>query len=91
MRCIEPSLLRRRFVFRFSRRTLTLQARSSWGRTIDVLEGERVIGTVSPNGAWTRRGRAALPETLPAAVQVFLVWLSLLLWKRDEDSAAAPA
>jgi hypothetical protein len=87
----KPSLFRRRFDVVAGSHTVTLQARSAWGRTMDVLLDGRPAGTVTPAGMWTRRASADLPDTLPRPVQVFILWLVLLLWKRDEDHAAASA
>ena len=87
----KPSILRRRFDVVSGGRTVTLQARSAWGRTMDVLLDGRSAGAITPAGVWTRRASADLPETLPRPVQVFVLWLAVLLWKRDEDHAAASA
>ena len=85
----KPSLFRRRFDVVFGGHTVTLQARSAWGRTMDVLLDGRSAGSITPAGVWTRRASADLPDTLPRPVQVFVLWLAVLLWKRDQDSAAA--
>jgi hypothetical protein len=49
----------------------------------------REAGAVTPAGAWSRRASATLPDALPLPVQVFVVWLAVLLWKRDDDAASA--
>ncbi|MEO5822170.1 MAG: hypothetical protein ABIT71_16825 [Vicinamibacteraceae bacterium] len=85
----KPSLLRRRFEIVHGGRTWTLQPRSAWGRAMTLLVDGRDAGAITPAGAWTRRASASLPDTLPLPVQVFIVWLAVLLWKRDQDAAAA--
>src|SRR5262249_11827970 len=35
-----------------------------------------------------KRTRIDLPVTLPLPARLFMVWLTLLLWKREADSAA---
>jgi hypothetical protein len=87
----KPSILRRRFDVVQAGQTVTLQARSAWSRTLDVLIDGREVGAITPAGAWTRRASADLPDSMPLPVQVFLVWLAVLLWKREQDSAADTA
>ena len=39
---------------------------------------------------WTRRAdRDPAPTSLPLPVRVFVLWLAVLLWKREQDAAAA--
>lgn len=85
----KPSMFRRRFEVVHGGRTWTLEPRSVWGRAMSVLVDGREAGAITPAGAWTRRASANLPEALPVPVQVFMVWLAVLLWKRDEDAATA--
>ena len=40
-------------------------------------------------GVFTRRSTANLPEGIPLPVKVFIIWLVVILWKRESDSAAA--
>jgi len=85
----KPSVLRRRFDIVCRGHTVVLEARSAWRRTMDVLLDGRAVGAITPSGAWTRRASAELPDALPLPVQVFVVWLAVLLWKREQDAAAA--
>jgi hypothetical protein len=43
---------------------------------------------VGPAGASSREARVDLPGRLPLAVRIFIVWLALVTWRRDE--AAVP-
>lgn len=85
----KPSLFRRRFDIVHGGRTWTLQPRSAWCRAMNVLVDGRDVGAIVPAGAWTRRAAANLPDALPLPVQVFIVWLAVLLWKREQDASAA--
>jgi hypothetical protein len=38
---------------------------------------------------WSRPATATLPDTLPLSVRLFVLWLAVLVWKRDDDAAAA--
>ena len=85
----KPSVLLRRFAIVHGGHTVTLEARSAWRRTMDVLLDGHAVGAITPDGAWTRRASADLPDALPLPVQVFVVWLAVLLWKREHEAAVA--
>ena len=85
----KPSLFRRRFVVTFSGRRLVLERRSGFGRAFVVREGDREVGDITPERFWSRRATANLPDNLPLPIQAFLLWLALLVWKRDADDSSA--
>jgi hypothetical protein len=87
----KPSVFRREFALTFGGRTLRLRPRSAWGRALVLLEGEREVGDVRPRTMWSRRATATLPDTLPVPVRLFVLWLAMLTWKRDDDAAATAA
>jgi hypothetical protein len=66
----------------------TLRKPSMWRRAFALMDGERQIGTIAPESAWTRRAVAELPDW-PVPIQAFVIWLVVILWKRDAESAAA--
>ena len=84
----KPSAFRREFAITFSGRTLRLRPRSAWGRALALHEGDREVGEAR-RGAWSRRATATVPETLPLPVRFFVLWLAVLIWKRDDDASAA--
>jgi hypothetical protein len=85
----KPRVLRREFAVTFSGRNLRLTPRAAWGRALVLLEGERDVGEIRPRSMWCRRATATLPETLPVPVRLFVLWLAMLIWKRDDDAASA--
>jgi hypothetical protein len=85
----RESIFRRRYTIVAGARTYTLQPRSTWGRAMVVREGDREVGTIEPRGIFTRRGTVSLPDAVPLPVRVFLIWLALLLWKREAEAAHA--
>lgn len=88
-RATKPSFLRRSFVVQHEAKTYTLRARSSFRRSFVLLEGDREVGAIVPDGFWTRRASANLPGEVALPVQVFLIWLAVLLWKREAEAATA--
>ncbi len=90
-RAEKPSAFRRTFLIDYSDRHYTLQARSFWRRELVLLDGSLEVGSLAPEGAFSRRMRVDLPEELPLPVEVFLVWLAVILWKRASEAAATTA
>lgn len=85
-RAEKPSAFRREFVIAYAGRELTLRPRSMFRRAFDLLDGSRVLGSISPHSAFTRKATADLPSDLPLAVRTFLVWLTVISWRREHSS-----
>jgi hypothetical protein len=85
-RAEKPSALRRRFLVQFDGRTLELRRTSAFGRRFQLLDGDRELGTITPTTPFTRSARVDLPAGVPLPVRVFIVWLTVLIWKRDASS-----
>jgi hypothetical protein len=88
-RATKPSLFRRAFVVTHGAKTWTLEPTSMFRRALTLRDGGRDAGEIAPRGAWSRRASARLPDEAPLPVQVFLIWLAVLLWKRESDAAAS--
>ena len=86
-RAAKPSAFRRSFIIEHAGKQYTLRAKSALGREFLLLEGEREVGSISPEGIFTRCASVALPESLPPPVQIFIIWLTIILWKREAHSA----
>lgn len=90
-RAQKPSAWRRSFTIEHAGRTYTLRAASLFRRAFTLSDGEAAIGRVSPEGILSRRAEVDLPDAWPLPLKVFVVWLAVLLWKRDSDSSAVGA
>jgi hypothetical protein len=88
-RAAKPSAFRRAFELNHDGRTYILRARSAFRRAFVLEHGSREVGSVVPQGLMRRWATAELPDTLPLPVKVFALWLTILIWKRESDSAAA--
>jgi len=85
----KPNALRRSFIVEYEGRRLRLEAWTPFGRAF-VLRGDQgVIGTVKPDSFLSRRTTADLPEDFPLPVRIFLLWLVIILWRRDDDAGSA--
>lgn len=70
-------------------RRLALVSRGFWGRRLELIHGDRVIGRVRIAGFAGRRIEAVLPRDLPLSVQMFIVLAVILIQRRRAASAAA--
>jgi len=88
-RASKPSAFTRRIAIESQGRRYELKPKSVFTRAFDLLRNDKPAGSLSPEGLFTRRMRVDLPEELPLPVRVFIVWLTVILWKRQHDQAAA--
>jgi hypothetical protein len=86
-RAEKPNLFLRQFIIESNARTYTLKAWSAMTRAMVLTEDEVVIGKLVPESFMTRRTKIELPEELPLFLRMFVVWLTMVLWKRDSESA----
>jgi hypothetical protein len=85
-RAEKPSAFHRMFIVRHAGQEWELRAASALRRKFVLLQGSNEVGVIAPEHAFSRRAAVDLRVTLPAAVQAFIVWLTLLLWKRERNS-----
>jgi hypothetical protein len=88
-RAQKPSALKSSFDIEFSDRRYTLKKESWAGRSFVLLQGDLEVGSIRPEGMLTRKATVQLPDDLPIPLQVFVMWLTILLWKREADAGAA--
>jgi len=84
----KPSAFRRSFTVRRDDKIYTLQAESAFKRSFVLLEQDRPIGSIVPRGMFTRKATVDFPDDLPLSVHIFLIWLTVILWKRDAAAAS---
>jgi hypothetical protein len=65
----------------------TLRAKSAFRRQFLLLEGSTQVGSISPEGLFTRKAAVWLPQSLPMFLQVFIIWLAMTVWKHEEYAA----
>jgi hypothetical protein len=85
-RAEKPSVFRREFVIRHAGREYTLCRESLFRRAFVLLDGSRQVGALVPKGTFTREAAADLPHDLPLPVRMFIVWLTVISWKREQSS-----
>ena len=91
---VDEAVARRQGFFKYSfeidhaGRTYQLVQRSIWRRTFTVLEGGVEVGTIEPTSVWTNAAAVRLPDTMPLELQVFIVGVVAIQWRRAQDSSA---
>lgn len=86
-RAEKPSTLIRSYKVHYNNKSFILEAASALQRKFVLREGGQTIGSVRPEGAFTKKAIIDLPEDIAMPVRIFMVWLTLIMWKRDEASA----
>jgi hypothetical protein len=81
----------RSFTVQHECKTYILKAESALGGTFLLLENGQQIGSIRPAGVFTWKATVELPDELPLPIKVFLLWLAVILWRRDYDYAIAAA
>lgn len=85
-RAEKTSAFSRSYIIEHAGRQYTFGATSAFSaRKFLLLEGDREIGAISPDGIFNRRARVDLPEEFPLPVRVFIIWLAVILWKREAN------
>jgi len=83
-RAEKPSALIRSYKVNYNNKSYVLEAVSALLREFVLREGGQAIGSVRPEGAFTKKAIIDLPADIEMPVRIFMVWLILILWKRDE-------
>ena len=88
-RATKSSIFTHTMIIKHGGREYTLRKKSVWRRAFFLLEGERQLGSIAPTSIWTRHATADLPPEWPLYLQAFVIWLTLLLWKREGAAAGS--
>lgn len=91
LKATKLSAFRSQFDFELDGRSYFLKCASLLGKTYEVRQSDRVVGSVSRLSLFSRRAVIDLPAVWPVPEQAFLFWLVLLMWKRQKHSAANAA
>ena len=83
-RASKPSALKNTFEVEVAGRLLVLRQLSIWKRRFGLFVGDKQIGSVYPRRVLSRHAHIDVPGDLPLPIRVFLFWLVLVVWKRQE-------
>jgi hypothetical protein len=79
----KVSAFRRRFDIVIDGTEFVLAPRSLFGFSYDLTSGSAVVGSISRVSLFRRELELDLPDELPVAARVFLLWLVLLMKRRS--------
>lgn len=79
---VKPSFFRNRFEIEFGKTSVVLERVGLGSRSFLVRRGPEVLGRISPAHALSRKAIIDLPSDWPPALQLFMFWLVLIIWKR---------
>src|SRR5215813_15559160 len=82
-RAEKPSAFHRSFDIEYGEKFYTLRAESAFRRTFVLMNGDSEVGWLRPDGVFTCRATVDLPEGIPLPVKVFMIWLFVILRKRE--------
>ena len=84
-RAEKPSAFFRTYLVHYGDRQYTLRARSAFRRAFVLFDGSRQIGSIEPVNAFTNKATADLPDGWPLPVRAFVIWLTIIQWRRDKN------
>ena len=86
VRAVKPSAFRSTFEISYGSKHYVLRRRSAFRGDRVLYEEDALIGGVFSEGSLNRRARVDLPDELPMLLTMFMVWLTLLQWKRESSA-----
>jgi hypothetical protein len=85
-RASKTSVFRSTFDVAFNGKQYALKRPSLWKHDFELRQNDQVIGTVRRANRWSRRTYVNLPNELPLAVQIYLFWLVMIMWNREDGA-----
>jgi len=87
-RAQKPSAFVNSFEIQYSDKRYALKKESFIGRSFVLLDGDRQIGSIQAKGFLSRKADVELPEEIPLPIKVFILWLGILLWRREANASS---
>lgn len=84
-RAEKPNALSRQIVIEYGEHKFTLSPRHVLSRSFVLIGQKGIVGNLSPRRLLSRRMNINFSDTLPMPVKMFVVWLTIILWRRDAD------
>jgi hypothetical protein len=88
-RATKPSVLRSRFELHVGGYPLELRRTAWFSQRFGLYRGTEQIGMIRPARLFSRRVLVDLPAEIPLSLQIFTLWLALVMWRRQQRAAAS--
>ena len=88
---IKPNPLTWFFKVSYNSRELVLRGKSPFTQSFVIEQDNRFLGRIQPMHAFTRRATVNCSSSVAIPVQIFLFWLTVLMWKRAAANNSAAA
>lgn len=85
----KPSVLSRSMLITIGNQKYTLKPKGFLSRRFVLLNDSNKVGELSPIGVFSRKMNIDLAEEMTLPAKVFIVWLTVILWKRESDAASS--
>jgi hypothetical protein len=79
----KPGVLNARLDVTWGDRSVTVRKNSIWTQTFAVTSDGSQIGIIRPAGVFKRRGIFDGASEIPLEIRVFVLWIVLMMWKRQ--------
>jgi hypothetical protein len=83
----KPSALHELFTVKIGDKSYTLKKASIFGRSFVLTKNDRQVGLIAPKRFFGRKAKAEFSDDLAMEVRVFLIWLVIVMWKRNAKAA----
>jgi len=84
-RAEKPNALSRQIVIEHGELKFTLRPRHVLSRSFMLIGEKGIIGNLSPKRLLSRRMKINFSDTVPIPIKMFVIWLTIILWRRDAD------
>ncbi|MEM8719562.1 MAG: hypothetical protein AAGE84_09675 [Cyanobacteria bacterium P01_G01_bin.39] len=82
---IKPNPLTRFFEVTYEDKIVILKAESPFSRTF-LIEQNEILGVIEPTHLFTRRAAVNCSSSIRIPIQIFLFWLTVLMWRRAANT-----
>lgn len=88
-RAVKPSAWFRSFDITINDETWVLKAAFPGSRSFDLVKNDKSVGHVSTKGFFRNRATTEFPDEIPLPNQLFMIWLVIVIWRRDDAESAS--
>tara|TARA_R110002096_G_scaffold29509_5_gene88965 strand:- start:34973 stop:35449 length:477 start_codon:yes stop_codon:yes gene_type:complete len=67
---------------------LTMEGVNPWSRTMKITANGNLLGRIVPDHLFTRKSTLEFGEDVPMEIQLFCLWLAVMLWRRAANNSS---